>query len=156
MGEGEARRLVTLHQREGRARHFPLAVEPRDERAGEGRLAGAERPRQRDDVARFQQRGETAGEDVEPNEINIVETETSGHPARLGLKRCSSLPASSVTGCCFSGSNSVTRVPRPGAESSVTAPPCSSAKLLTMESPSPSPRWLEPCGRLSKRSNTAS
>ena len=44
MGEGEARRLVTLHQREGRARHFALAVEPRDERAGEGRLAGAERP----------------------------------------------------------------------------------------------------------------
>ena len=56
MGEGEARRLVTLHQREGRARHFALAAEPRDERAGEGRLAGAERSGQRDDVAGFEQR----------------------------------------------------------------------------------------------------
>ncbi len=85
MGEGEARRLVALHQREGRARHLALAAEPRDQRAGEGGLAGAERPGQRDDVARLEDESEAAREDVEPDEIDIVETPTGGHPARLDL-----------------------------------------------------------------------
>ena len=54
--DGHARRLVDLHQGEGRARHLEggVAGEQPDQRPGEGRLAGAEAAREGDEIAGLQ------------------------------------------------------------------------------------------------------
>src|SRR5262245_1073071 len=83
MAEREVRQLVTLYQRESRARHFGRAAEPGDERAREGRLAGAERPRELDDIAGFEHQREPGRDDAHPRDIGLIETPTRGHPARL-------------------------------------------------------------------------
>ncbi len=60
MHQVEARQLIGLHQREGRARHFHglVAGEMADQGAREGGLAGAEIAGQRDQVARLDQAGD--------------------------------------------------------------------------------------------------
>ena len=59
MHHWKARQVITLRQREGRARHFNrfVAGDVADEGAGKGGLAGAEIARQRDQVARLDQPG---------------------------------------------------------------------------------------------------
>src|SRR4029079_8310246 len=85
-----------------------------------------------------------------------------GQPDDTGLIEvarplCGHARAASGAGCWrmpCSGKRTVTLVPSPGSDSSDMLPPCNSTKLLTMASPSPAPRCLEPWLRLSNRSNT--
>ena len=63
--DGEGRRLVELHQREGGARHFELGLtgEVAHQRAREGRLADAEVARQGEEVAGAEEVGDAGGEE---------------------------------------------------------------------------------------------
>ena len=85
MGDDEPGRLVTLHQREGRARHLAFAAEPVNQSPRQCRLAGAERARERDHVTGLQGESKTARDDVEPDQVDIVKSPTGAHPARLDL-----------------------------------------------------------------------
>ena len=60
VNQREARQLIGLNESEGRARHFDRVVagEIADQRAREGRLAGAEIARQRDQIAGFERGGD--------------------------------------------------------------------------------------------------
>ena len=57
---------------------------------------------------------------------------------------------------CSTGNAQVTMVPRPGAESIITDPPCNSTKDRTSESPRPGPRCCDPIESVSNQSNTLS
>ncbi len=85
MSKREMRHFVALHERESRTWHFRPAAKSRDQRAGKGGLAGTERSGQRNDVAGLESKSQTARDDVEPDEIDIVEAPTCGHPARIDL-----------------------------------------------------------------------
>ena len=64
MNEREARKLVGLHQGEGRARHLDRVVGRQlpDESAREGRFAGAQRAGKRHQIAGLERGGDIARE----------------------------------------------------------------------------------------------
>jgi hypothetical protein len=83
VAQREPRCFVLLHDREGGARHFRIAVEMGDQSSRQGRLTGAQRPAQSEDIACFKRKRDPAGETIEPGEIDAVEPPASAHPARL-------------------------------------------------------------------------
>ena len=83
MMHGEARTRISLHQREGRARHLARDAESCEQKPSEARLAGAERAGERDKVPRLQHKGETLGETIERDEVDAIEAPACAHPARL-------------------------------------------------------------------------
>src|SRR5678815_177448 len=88
----------------------------------------------------------------------IIRYETALYK-RMG-RSCARMPAgvSCYAAVCFAtcstGNAQVTIVPRPGAESIVTDPPCNSTKDRTSESPRPGPRCCDPIESVSNQSNT--
>ena len=116
MEHGPARCLVALQQGEGRARRLELRVlgELAQDGAGEQGLAGAEMAGERDDVAGLQDRGEIAGERDGRGLVGEHE------PMHARPRRVFAHSAASDSGMPSEGKTAVTRVPRPGAESSST------------------------------------
>ena len=80
---------IGLHEREGRARHLqPGIVGKRpDQRPREGRLAGAERPGERDEVAGLQRRGDVLGERHGRRLVGEVDGEGEGRLRRSRRNR---------------------------------------------------------------------
>ena len=124
MGDDEPGRLVTLHQREGRARHLAFAAEPVNESPGQCRLAGAERPRERDHVAAASAARRDGCEDVEPDrstssrlQLALILPGLTCSAARRGAS-----PSFRAAGSCLSGSSTLTRVPFPGPRSDRPCP----------------------------------
>src|SRR3954447_1388861 len=148
MHHREGRQLVTLHQREGRARHLQrlVAGEITDHGARCGSLAGTEIAGERDDVARADQQRQICHQ---LRGGRLVD-ERDGECGRFSHSAASRCAAWSV------GKSQITTVPLPTIESTRTLPPCSSTKERTSERPSPAPRCLEPLEWLSNQSNTLS
>src|SRR5262249_51192469 len=143
----EAWRLVGLGKREGWAGHLGhhLAHERGDQGARKRGLAGPYLAAECNEVAAANFERQQIGEADDAGLIELARP--FHHHARA---------ASDVGSACApaSGKRTVTRVPWPGSDSSDMVPPCSSTRLLTMASPSPAPRCLEPWLRLSNRSST--
>ena len=167
MHHGEARQRIGLHQREGRARHVERLVVRKmpDQRARERGLAGAEVARQRDEIARLEDRREVDREPARRELVREHDREAGRRDCehRVQCDRISRMMSSETYACrvkagtgflagscarysaasrsaCLSGKTQVTVVPRPTAESSFTVPPCSSTKERTIDRPSPAPR----------------
>ena len=79
----KARARISLHQREGRARHLTGNAEPHQQCPREARLAGAERSGERDQISRLQDKSEALGETIELDEVDAVKAPTRAHQARL-------------------------------------------------------------------------
>src|SRR5262249_57642099 len=111
-----------------------------------------------DEIARGENGGDIHGQPL--RRLLARQHESVACRGRIGLNlqpaapRYSAAAARSAT--CSSGKAQTTVVPRPGAESRLTVPPCSSTNERTIDKPSPVPRCREPSACLSKRSNTRS
>src|SRR5882757_7248510 len=147
MQQRKRRQIVALHQGESRARHFQrlVAGEIADHCACRRGLAGAEIPRQRNDIAGADQQRQ-------------IGHQLCGRGfVRERQRECRWLGHSAAWRCAWSTGNSqVTVVPRPTIESTRTLPPCSSTKERTSDRPRPAPRCREPLEWLSNQSNTLS
>src|SRR5262249_47528530 len=145
----KSRQFVTLHQREGRARHFQRLVGGKvaDHGARRGGLAGTEITAQRDHIPRADQQREIGHQLRSGRLVGKRDGECRGRRVHSAASRCA---AWSV------GKSQVTVVPLPTIESTRTLPPCSSTKERTSDSPSPAPRCREPCERLSNQLKTLS
>src|SRR5262249_53593608 len=110
-----------------------------------GGLAGAHLAPECDEVAAADLERQQVRQ---PHDAGLIEIAgpLRGHAREASDAGCPSAPCS--------GKRTVTRVPWPGSDCSDMVPPCSSTRLLTMASPSPAPRCLEPWLRLSNRSST--
>ena len=157
MDDRETRQLIGLYQREGRTRHVDrlVAGEVADQRAREGRFAGAEIARERDEVARFEHRGDVDHES--PRRFFIRQGYREACATRGGQKhgelRYSAAVSEAVS---LSGNVHVTVVPCPTADEIDTVPPCNSTKERTSERPIPGPRCCEPSECVSNQSKTFS
>ena len=108
-----------------------LAQRARDQGAGECGLAGAEIAAQRDRRRRRRSlsASSSASRTTPASSRSPRPFGAHARPGPRGPARAGARP--------LSGKRTVTRVPRPGSDSSAMAPPCSSTRLLTIESPRP-------------------
>ena len=123
MPHGKPEVVVRLDQREAWARHFPFFAKGVEQSAREGRLAGAERPGEGDNVARAERGGKCGTEGLSGGFIS--EGHLAGTEAGMGTDG-------------VRGMVRVTAVPSPRSETSSTVPPCASMNWRVSGSPSPS------------------
>ena len=162
MDHRPSRRVIGLHQGEGRARRLQIrGLDKRaDQTAGESRLSGAEIAAQRDEIARLEpgclRRGEAERRCLirrfeRPNsrrrqlrQCDCSCAVTAPIEARPGSADCEVVAAAAIGSI---GKMQVTVVPSLGAVSISTRPRCNSTSALTIDRPRPGPRWREPLGK---------
>src|SRR4029077_8052754 len=129
-------RGIAWGQGKGRARHLDILIaECANGGACQGGLAGAEIALEEDEAANLQSERQQLCQSRDASLIKIALPHQRHASAARAVCCCAKpVPAS--------GKRTVTRVPRPGSDSSDMVPPCSSTRLLTTDRPKPTPRCL--------------
>ena len=161
MDHRPSRRVIGLHQGEGRARRLQIrGLDKRaNQTAGKSRLSGAEIAAQRDEIARLEpgclRRGEAERRCLirrfeAPNSRGRQCVNATVHARLLRRSRQGRgrrLRGGRRRGHRIDRKMQVTVVPSFGAVSISTRPRCNSTSALTIDRPRPGPRWREPLGK---------
>src|SRR5262245_48449553 len=144
MRDRQARRYIGLVQRERRTWYLDATVghQRADQGTRQRGLPGPQLAAEGDNVTAADLEREQLGE---PHAAALVEFTRPLHwLSAYAWAGAWSAAVGADPVMPFSGKLTVTRVPRPGSDSSDMTPPCNSTRLLTMERPRPAPRCLEP------------